>query len=892
VWKIRTTWSPWYSPGRGGKRLPILTANTIRVGFASLLDPHQAKRYRTGIVLNPCRVSVLCLLPFFLLAAPRTSAAWDAASNASGAIEIRDGDKIAAHFVPKTPAERRGKPTVRLVTISGHRVLEVRLPVLDEGPKLDEVWVAELPVKEPIWWDEAGARDVDGDTTREVVVSENGIEVFQTASRVHRCDGVPAHLFRQIWNFSTHRFAPAAPALPPAAPVTIKAQRADAQMPTGKPLGGFHFHAVSTSAGAKGDARQLSAPTAVNDDDPATVWTADAGEDRGAYFTARSSAGFAITGLKILPGDPRDAKTFAAASRPRRLTLLWGRGAEQSLDVDLVEKADGAAKHSREPFWIPLPKPVASSCLTVMVRDAPAGHAPMAIADLTVITEIDGPQAVDRLLADLAAGTSCETRRPLLVSLGVSALDKVAEALAKTPAGPGRGCLVETVNALLLSPQPAAGQPMATSPALATALAAALDGATPDEEKILFVLLPRLQNLPLSTIVALLDDEKRSDLDRLRAAQVLALIAQPEARQALVAALGQGSPMLRAGVRKIAAGAKPPMAKPTLEALDQVPASASAQRADLLIVLAAAATREPEQVHTAFQAMAASLRGPASFEEQARALAGLGLIRHSAAVAELTTFRSTSKDGVLRFLATRELAGIPDPATGPGLRAALLDSDPRVREAAAQGLGNHGDKSAAQPIMDGAKQEPWPFVRRTEIIALGELCVPEGNKLLLRAYEKDVDDIRMAALVGLARCRDWRASALLVRVLGRLPESADMRSLAARLLAEMKDRRATAPMAEALKRLRTESQADLSLEGTATETVMALASLGGKDAVTAAVGLLGDSRPSLQKAAVQALGMLCDPGPGAVALRAATKNKDESVAVAATLAEQHCQRPH
>ncbi len=81
-----------------------------------------------------------------------------------------------------------------------------------------------------------------------------------------------------------------------------------------------------------------------------------------------------------------------------------------------------------------------------------------------------------------------------------------------------------------------------------------------------------------------------------------------------------------------------------------------------------------------------------------------------------------------------------------------------------------------------------------------------------------------------------------MRVLGRLPESADMRSLAARLLADMKDPRTTAPMAATLKRLQTESQADLSLEGTATETVMALAAIGGKDSVAAAVSLL--ARPT------------------------------------------------
>ena len=85
--------------------------------------------------------------------------------------------------------------------------------------------------------------------------------------------------------------------------------------------------------------------------------------------------------------------------------------------------------------------------------------------------------------------------------------------------------------------------------------------------------------------------------------------------------------------------------------------------------------------------------------------------------------------------------------------------------------------------------------------------------------------------------------------------------------------------------------ADLSLEGTVTETVMALATIGGKDSVAAAAGLLADPRPSLQKAAVQALGRLCDPGQGAAALRAAAQSKDESIAIAASLAAEHCRDP-
>jgi len=93
--------------------------------------------------------------------------------------------------------------------------------------------------------------------------------------------------------------------------------------------------------------------------------------------------------------------------------------------------------------------------------------------------------------------------------------------------------------------------------------------------------------------------------------------------------------------------------------------------------------------------------------------------------------------------------GSPTQKRGKALRGALLDSDPRAREAAVLSLGQRRDQEMAPQIIDAAKQEPWPNVRRAQVMALGDLCVPDGNNLLLRAYEKDVEDIRMAALVGL-----------------------------------------------------------------------------------------------------------------------------------------------
>jgi HEAT repeat protein len=543
-----------------------------------------------------------------------------------------------------------------------------------------------------------------------------------------------------------------------------------------------------------------------------------------------------------------------------------------------------------EPFWIPLPKPVASGCLTVMVSEATQGKGPLSIAELSVMTDVDGPQAADRLVADLAAGTSCETRRPLLAAAGPAALDKVTEALGKAAPGPGRLCLLEALNTLL----PAASAAPGTLPApLAAALVASLIQTTGDEEKILFSLFGRLQTLPLAELVAVLEDEKRPEADRLRAAQVLAMASAPEARLALLKNVGLGSAKHRAGLRAIAAGCKPPMAKLTIDELGKAPAGDSARRADLLVVLAGAASREPDMVDATTGFLSATLKAAASFEEQGRAVAGLGSLRTPAAIAELVAFRASAKDSVLRFLATRELALLDTPVANTAMLAALKDVDPRSREAAALALGQHQQKAAAPEIVAGAKQEPWPAVRRAEVVALGELCTPEGGELLIRAYEKDIEDIRMAALSGLAHCRDYRASALLVRVLGRLPESPDLRSVAARLLAEMKDRRTAKPMAEVLKRLRKESEADVSLESTASETINALAAVDGKEAVAAAVDLLSDSRASLQKAALQVLGSLCDAGAGAAALKKASQSKDESIAAAASMALSRCQRkPH
>jgi HEAT repeat protein len=623
-------------------------------------------------------------------------------------------------------------------------------------------------------------------------------------------------------------------------------------------------------------------PVALNDGNSTTVWSSD-GDARGQLLTARSSGGFPITGLRLLPGNQNGALDLRAGSRPRKLALIFGKNGSDNLDVELEEDHDGGRKRSAVPFWIQLPKPVASSCVTVVVRETAPQGAPVSIADLDVMTEVDGAEAADRLVASLSAGIACTARQPLLIQLGQSALPKVVTALTKTGPGLGRECLVDALAALLASGCKASTEVL-------TALAGAVVMATPSEEMVIAKVLPEMEAPPVGFLSATLLDAKAAEADRLRAARVLAAISGDEAARAVLAAVGHGGQSTRRSLREAAAMLRPPVARLAKSELDATPAAETNRRADLLLVLATLAQREPIMHKDAVATLEATLKGQASFEEQARAIAGLGILKDPEGLAQLAELRSRQADGVLRYLATAELA-TPDADGGVALHAlrfALGDADPRVRATAAEALGQRHDRTSAESLIAAAQQEAWTDARRAEVAALGELCTPAGDEVLQRALRRDVDEVREVALAGIAHCYGAKANPALVYILGRLPESADMRSLAARLLAERRDPSTVAGLAAALARLVKEVEGDMSLHTVIAETAMALAAIHTPEAISALATLLSSPSAPSKRAGIDALGVACDAGVGAAALRAAAQDKDETISIPAATAEAHC----
>jgi HEAT repeat protein len=804
---------------------------------------------------------------------------------ADGALDVRAGGAVVARVPLETPSLRRGPPRAREVAIDGRRIVEVRVAV--RGTPREELWIGEVGGRAPrvVFRGVVGPRDADGETALDYDVSADGVLEYQTASHVTRCDGAPLRLFPRAFDFDAGRFRPVVSPLPPPARETLVGRRGDPAMPQGRPVATFHFTAASTTRGAGNDARDLTAPVAVDDGDPATAWTEGLGGDgRGEFLTARAGAGGAVVrGLRIIPGDAASAASYRARNRVRKLQLSLGPRDDQRFDVDLPDDSGGA--RFREPFWVALPHPVQTSCATVVIMEVtpgteaspPRSYGATAISELAIFTELDGPGGAERVVAEVARAADCAARVPSLVALGAAAVLPTAQAIMSAGGRSAqRECLVDALTRL---------EPEPKNPIVVEALVAAVAGASEKEERLVREALRRAGEPPVAALAAVLGSAAATVDDRARAARLLGALDDPRAAEALLAAAGLGSPPEREAVVLALAGVRGLDVGVLLAAIEH--GGSESREADLLRVVPGVVKRTPEARARALATLQGALAAARPFEVRARAVMALGALGPEA-IPALVDVRTGGEEPVLRHLAARELVTVGGPTSAAALQDALRDADPRVRATAAEGLGQERAVAAGPALIAGAKQEPWPFVRRAELEALGRLCGAAAADLLVRAVDRDVAEVRRAALVGLARCRDPRARALLLRVLGRRNEASTVRELSAALLGEMGDRAAAPAMAAALTRQVNESEEDLSVEGVAEMTLRSLARLGGPDATAAAVKLAKDTRHPFQSTAVEALGVLCDPGAGAATLRALAAGPPGALALAAQNADKRC----
>ena len=185
-------------------------------------------------------------------------------------------------------------------------------------------------------------------------------------------------------------------------------------MPAGRPIADFHFVAASTTRGAGSDARGLTAPLELDDGNPATAWAEGLGGDgRGEFLTARAAAtGYPIRGLRILPGDGASLQAFRGEeSRQPAADRARDRRPDSASTSSCRTIRPATPPTGATPTGCRLPKPVTSSCVTVVITGVapgneaapPKNYGTTAIGELAIFTDADGPDGAQRLVSDLAS---------------------------------------------------------------------------------------------------------------------------------------------------------------------------------------------------------------------------------------------------------------------------------------------------------------------------------------------------------------------------------------------------------------------------------------------------------------------------------------------------------
>ena len=272
----------------------------------------------------------------------------------------------------------------------------------------------------------------------------------------------------------------------------LDARRGDPAMPAGRPVGGFHWIAASSTRASGSDARALGSPVELNDGDVATAWAEGMGGDgRGEFVTARSTAGgYAVRGLRVFPGDGASLDAFRGKNRVRRFQIAFGPAREQRFDVEIPGDPTADAAHWRDPFWVPLPKPMAG---VVRDRDRHRGgagqggvaarraSAPPRSASWRSSPSWTAPRAPSAWSPTWWARPTARRGCRCWSAWATPAVLPTAQAVMGAK-GFGRECLIEGLTTL---------EPAPKSPVVLEALAAAVAGATDKEERLVTAALSR-----------------------------------------------------------------------------------------------------------------------------------------------------------------------------------------------------------------------------------------------------------------------------------------------------------------------------------------------------------------------------------------------------------------
>lgn len=711
-----------------------------------------------------------------------------------------------------------------------------------------------------IWAGAVGPQGVDKEWSRRLVVDPANrqsvpVVMYQNMRGLWRCDGVPAQGLRRGYLFKSRRFVPLFGALPKGQPMeqlTATLQPPAAVRP--KPLAPFRFTAASSQLGCAGQASRVTPPSELHDGRPHTAWVEEwGGVGRGEFVSGSGTRGYRVRAVRIIPGHAGSAAHWAKFNRVKRIFLLFGpkRRYEVSFPQDPGKSAPGT------PYWVVFPKPVASSCLTLMIKEVYPGtshnlaqqkYGDTAISEVTVFTDVDFGNAHETIIRDVGRGRLERlTGVRMLVRMGRGVAPKLRAGFPKAVSAAEREVVLRALARL---------DPTGSVKELAIGLREAR-GAL---RRQLFDALARAGDRAVPALGALVV-RMRGSLHKMLVVTLLR-IGTDQAARSLVTALQKSGARQRA---RIVVGLRlfhPARVRGPLLAAVRVAKQPARVRADLVQLLGLLAVRHKTLRGDAVAVARALVTTDTRFAVTYRII---GLMRNLAApvfVQSLLAIKGGTADPILRAEAVVALGHLAHKDAQLAVRLALADGHPRVRRAAVTAWSKGRGGYPAMPVITLAQSDRWPMVRIAATKALGARC--KGGKALLGLAGKRTGwrykNVRRIAMTSAYRCKVPGLRPLLRTILTSDREWVPLRALSARLLGELKDRARVGYMAEFLvllaKRVRKPQSRN---EVLAADLAVALGKIGDKRGLKALkIAASAKLLPHLRAAALGGLGAFCD----------------------------------
>lgn len=752
--------------------------------------------------------------------------------------------------VPLPPAPR--EVVASNIEVAGQGLVHV---VISGGQRRAEVLAEASPSGRVLFAGATGPLGVDGEWGQHLRVDKQGVLRYQSRAGAVRCDDQPVYLFPRRYDFSSRRFRPVSARTSAAALPVINAARASAKTPTGAPMNTFKVTFASSQLGDLGNAGNLTPPVELNDGNPATVWAEGLGGDgRGEVIIARSQdAQYGVQAVRIVPGDASSARAFREANRLRSALLILSPKHKYRV-VWPLDPATEKGKE-REAFWILLPKPVATRCVSLVLETVfPGGLAVggsggrTAIGELTFYTELAFGAGGERLIADLKGEDPGrrQAATAALASMGDRGVGLVTALLKGADAG-----LRERVARILM---------INNSAGALSALARLLPQLSRPMGALALDALERGGEHTVQAILKLLRGEQLAQEQLVELAPLLGKLGGDGAREALISLAGVGEQTRRAAMvdglsRLRGAGDASAVMKGAEQASDDL------IRADLVLAVGRM-PGAPEQGEALARQAAALWRDDAPFELRYRIIGTAGRLDPDGQRA-LIIKTSCGGDPVLRVAAVDTLRRSASPEATAALVQALEDKDPRVRTSAALSLGRR-KLSAVQrgALVARIKKEQWGMVIGQLAQALGAHCgrdavaaLREATRHGPRGYAVD-----RRALEGMTRCRPRGVGKFLLVTAGDRRWRTGMRTRALSLITPALGKPMAKDLVALFEQLRRGAMRSESDEQVAVAAAGTLGSLGGAEAGNALAGALAlEPIPTIRLAAALALGRACQP---------------------------------